>query len=147
MSEPTFPDTSAGPDRSFTLDELATLAGVPRRTVRYYIQIGLLDPPEGETRAARYLGPHLDTLLRIRQRADAGISLERIREVLSGAPAAVPVRPRGAGTVEVWSHLVLADGVELQVEPGRAGLSPEQVRRLFAQVSEALERIRSEGRG
>ncbi len=130
------------PDRRFTLDELATLAGVPVRTVRYYIQIGLLARPVGEGRGARYLGLHLDALLRIRRLADAGVSLERIREVLSGGPPAVPPRPRGPGTVEVWSHLVVADGLELQVEPSRAGLSPEQVRELFAQVSRAYARLR-----
>ena len=134
--------TTPGPDRRFTLDELATLAGVPVRTVRYYIQIGLLARPVGEGRGARYLSLHLDTLLRIRRLADAGVSLERIREVLSGEPPAVPLRPRGPGTVEVWSHLVVADGLELHVEPGRAGLSPEEVRALFAQVSQAYARLR-----
>jgi DNA-binding transcriptional MerR regulator len=131
--------------RRFTLDELCTLANVPKRTVRYYIQIGLLERPEGETRAAHYLTPHLDRLLRIRQLADAGVSLERVREVLSGAPPAVPTRPRGPGTVEVWSHLVVADGLEVQIEPGRAGLAPEQVRALFAEFSAAYARIRGAG--
>ncbi|MCX7228276.1 MAG: helix-turn-helix domain-containing protein [Burkholderiales bacterium] len=134
-----------GAGRRFTLDELCTLADVPRRTVRYYIQIGLLDRPQGETRAAHYLSLHLDRLLRIRQLADAGVSLERIREVLSGAPPTVPTRPRGPGTVEVWSHLVLADGLEVQIEPGRAGLAPEEVRALFAEFSAAYARIRDAG--
>jgi DNA-binding transcriptional MerR regulator len=137
-------DAAPGPGHRFTLDELCTLAGVPRRTVRYYIQIGLLDRPVGESRGAHYLSLHLDTLLRIRRLADAGVSLERIREVLSGVPPAVPARPRGPGTVEVWSHLVVADGLELQVEPARAGLSPEQVRALFAEVSRAYARVRDD---
>jgi DNA-binding transcriptional MerR regulator len=141
------PSDPLGPSagRRFTLDELCTLADVPRRTVRYYIQIGLLERPQGETRAAHYLSLHLDRLLRIRQLADAGVSLERIREVLSGAPPAVPTRPRGPGTVEVWSHLVLADGLEVQIEPGRAGLAPEQVRALFAEFSAAYARVRDAG--
>jgi hypothetical protein len=42
----------------------------------------------------------------------------------------------------VWSHLVLADGVELHVEPGRAGLSPEQVRKFFREAQGLLERVR-----
>jgi len=133
-----------GPGRRFTLDELCTLANVPKRTVRYYIQIGLLERPAGEARGAHYLSLHLDTLLRIRRLADAGVSLERIRQVLSGTPPAVPARPRGSGTVEVWSHLVVADGLELQVEPARAGLSPEQVRTLFAEVARAYGRIRDD---
>ena len=127
--------------QTFSIDELSTLAALPVRTVRYYIQIGLLDRPEGEKRGAHYLSHHLEKLLRIRQLTDAGVSLERIREVLSGAPPAVPPRPRGAGTVEVWSHVVVADGVELHVEPSRAGLSAEQARTLFAEVSRAYERI------
>jgi len=134
-----------GPDRRFSLDELCTLANVPKRTVRYYIQMGLLERPVGEARGAHYLSLHLDTLLRIRRLVDAGVSLERIREVLSGAPPAVPARPRGPGTVEVWSHLVVADGLELHVEPGRAGLSPEQVRELFAEVERAYARLRDDG--
>lgn len=146
MSPPT-EQPAPDPARRFTLDELCTLASVPRRTVRYYIQIGLLDRPAGETRGAHYLSGHLDTLLRIRQLADAGVSLDRIREVLSGVPPAVLLRPRGPGTVEVWSHLVIADGVELQVEPGRAGLSPEQVRALFAEFTRAHARIRDHATG
>ncbi len=40
-------------DKTFSLDELAAVADVPRRTVRYYIELGLLEGAEGETRAAR----------------------------------------------------------------------------------------------
>jgi len=115
----------------WTLDELAAQADLSRRTVRYYIQIGLVDHPTGETRAARYSTRHLEQLLQIRKWTDAGVSLERIRELLSGGTPPVPPRPRGPGTVEVWSHLVVTDGLEITLEPGRAGLSPEQVRALF----------------
>ena len=122
------------PTRTYSLDELCTLAELPRRTVRYYIQMGLLDRPLGETRAARYTGRHLEQLLQVRKWADAGVSLERIRELLHGAPPPVPPRPRGSGTVEVWSHLVVADGIEITLEPGRAGLTPEQARAFFKGV-------------
>jgi hypothetical protein len=43
--------------------------------------------------------------------------------------------------VEVWSHLVVADGVELTLEPGRAGLAPEQVRAYFRAVTQAYTKI------
>lgn len=133
----------AAPDtRHFRFDELCALAELPPRTVRYYIQLGLVDRPIGETRAAYYTGEHLAQLLQIRKWTQAGLSLERIRELLQGAPPEVPARPRGAGTVEVWSHLVVDDGVELMVDPSRAGLGPEQVRALFAGVGEVMQRIR-----
>ena len=129
--------------RTFTLDELATLADLPRRTVRYYIQLGLVDRPIGETRAAHYLPRHLEQLLQIRKWTAAGVSLERIRELLSGEPPPVPQRPRGAGSVEVWSHLVVTDGVELTLEPSRAGLAPEEVREFFRGVLALYENIKN----
>jgi hypothetical protein len=55
--------------------------------------------------------------------------------------ASIPARPRRPGTVEVWSHLLVADGIELQIEPGRAGLTPEQVRALAAAVMNAYTDI------
>jgi hypothetical protein len=44
--------------------------------------------------------------------------------------------------VEVWTHLFVAEGVELTIEPGRAGLSPEQVRELLRQALAAYDTIR-----
>jgi len=129
----------------FTLDELAALAELPRRTVRYYIQIGLLDKPGGLGRGAHYDSRHLDQLLTIRKWQQAGLSLERIRELLAPeGETEVPPRPRQRGSLEVWSHLVIDEGVELTLEPQRAGLSPEQVRALARGVMELFDRIRSE---
>ena len=64
-------------DQTFALDELATLADLPRRTVRYYIQIGLVDRPEGAARGAFYTRRHLEQLLLVRKWQLAGLSLER----------------------------------------------------------------------
>jgi DNA-binding transcriptional MerR regulator len=125
------PDT---PSRTYSLDELCTLSELPKRTVRYYIQLGLVDRPVGETRAAHYSGRQLEQLLTIRKWSQAGVSLERIRELLSGEAPPVPARPRAAGTVEVWSHLVVADGIEITLEPGRAGLTTDQARAFFKGV-------------
>jgi DNA-binding transcriptional MerR regulator len=128
---------------SYGLEELCALTELPTRTVRYYMQLGLVDRPEGETRAARYGARHLEQLLAIRKWQRAGLSLERIGELLESGPDAgtPPPRPRGAGAVEVWSHLVVAGGVELHVEPGQAGLKPEQVRELFRRVMAAYQDI------
>ena len=51
-------DTSP-PTPSYPLSDLFVLADLSPRTVRYYDQIGLVDRPEGETRAARYGATHL----------------------------------------------------------------------------------------
>ena len=122
---------------SYALAELCVLADLPVRTVRYYVQIGLVDRPEGETRAARYGAKHLEQLLLIKKWSAAGVSLERIRELLRGEEAPVPPRPQVAGAVEVRSHLTIAGGIEVVIEPGRAGLTPEEVRAFCKQVMAA----------
>lgn len=127
--------------QEFTLDELCSLTGQSKRTIRYYIQLGLVARPDGETRAARYGQGHLETLLTIRRWTEAGLSLERVRDLLSGMDVAVPPRPRRYGELEVWSRVVLADGVELSVNPERANLTPEQVRQFFADVTSVFDQI------
>jgi DNA-binding transcriptional MerR regulator len=124
-------------DRIFTLDQLGSLVDLPRRTVRYYIQIGLLEPPDGAGRGAHYNAGHLDQLLEIRKWQQAGLSLERIRELLyndSATSLTPPPKPRQQGSVEVWSHVVIDDGIELIIDPKRRNLTPEQVRALATGV-------------
>ena len=131
---------------AYSLTELCELVDLPRRTVRYYIQEGLLDPPAGAGRGARYHTSHLDRLLEIRKWQDAGLSLERIRELLvtgEGEHPVPPLRPRRAGSVEVWSHLYIDEGIELILEPGRAALTPEQAHELTTGVMALYQRIRS----
>jgi DNA-binding transcriptional MerR regulator len=135
----------SNPDQH-TLNELCVLADLPVRTVRYYVQNGLVDKPQGETRAARYGPKQLEQVLLIKKWTSAGVSLDRIRELLQGEEAPVPTRAKKSGSVEVWSHLHVADGLEVVVEPGRAQLSPEQVRAftrgvmaLYASVTDATE--------
>ncbi len=129
--------------KRFTLDEIAVLAELPRRTVRYYIQVGLVDRPHGVGKGAYYTQRHVEQLLLIRKWQMAGLSLERIGELLRGqTDGPLPAAPRRPGTVEVWSHLVVADGVELALEPGRAGLTPEQVRAFFRAVTQAYAQVK-----
>jgi DNA-binding transcriptional MerR regulator len=135
----------SNPDQH-TLNELCVLADLPVRTVRYYVQNGLVDKPQGETRAARYGAKQLEQVLLIKKWTAAGVSLDRIRELLHGEEAPVPARARQAGSVEVWSHLHVADGLEVAIEPGRAQMSPEQVRAftrgvmaLYASITDLTE--------
>ncbi len=128
---------------NYPLADLCVLADLTPRTVRYYVQIGLVDRPVGETRAARYGPQHLEQLLLIKKWTAAGVSLERIRDLLKGNQAPIPPRSKAVGSIEICSHLLVADGIEVVIEPGLAGLSPEQVRSfikgvmaVYAQVSD-----------
>lgn len=124
------------------LQQLSERADVPGRSIRFYIQKGLLAGPNGEKRGAYYTEAHLAELLRIRQWQEAGLSLEAIAELLMArnTPPVAPLRP---GAMEVRSHLVLADGLELMVAPERAKITQAQLRVLFRKVQEAYENLRN----
>jgi DNA-binding transcriptional MerR regulator len=124
----------------FSLQQLSEKTEVPERSIRYYIQMGLLPRPQGEKRGAFYSTDHLADLLRIRQWQDAGLSLEAIGDLLQ-AKREAPVSPSRPGAVEVRSHLILADGLELMVAPERAGLTQAQVRRLFQLIRSAFAEV------
>lgn len=113
---------------SYPLVDLCLLVDMPVRSIRYYIQIGLVDRPEGETRAARYGARHLEQLLLIKKWTAAGVSLDRIRDLLHGEDPPVPAQAKQTGSIEVCSHLYITDGLEVVIEPSRAQMTPEQVR-------------------
>ncbi len=119
-----------------TLQQLSEQTEVPGRTVRFYIQKGLLPAPEGARRGAYYTQAHLADILRIKQWQEAGLSLDAIAGLLQARqePAIELLRP---GTVEVRSHLIVADGIELVVNAERAGLTQAQLRTLFQAVQAA----------
>ena len=135
--------------KTFILDEICSLVEMNKRTVRFYIQKGLVDRPEGSGKGSRYTYRHLEQLLAIRKWKDAGISLERIKEIIEvesetsqGYKPLPPPRTRKEGSIEVWSHLYIADGVELSIEPNRSGLSPEKVRALFKNIIQNYKTIK-----
>ena len=68
--------------RSTPIQELADLGDVSRRTVRYYVQEGLLPAPLGIGRGRHYGPEHLDRLLQVKALQSAGRSLDDIRAVL-----------------------------------------------------------------
>ena len=139
--------TPDNPPPGYPLADLCVLADLPPRTVRYYVQIGLVDRPQGETRAARYGSTHLEQLLLIKKWTAAGVSLERIRELLHGGQPPVPPRERAIGSVSVCSHLSVADGIEVVIDPQRAGLSPEAVRQFIKGVMTAFKVAQGEEDG
>ncbi|MDR1604150.1 MAG: MerR family transcriptional regulator [Gracilibacteraceae bacterium] len=117
------------------------LTDIPLRTVRYYIQIGLVDRPVGGTKAARYGAGHLEQLLTVKKWTAAGLALESIRELMHGETPPVEARAKTRGSVAVQSHLTVAGGIELVVDPEAAGLKPEQLRKFFREVTAVYDRI------
>lgn len=73
---------------ALTIEDLAREAGVAVRTVRYYINQGLLPGPGARGRAATYDAEHLARLRLIRRLADQHVPLAEQRERLAGLSAA-----------------------------------------------------------
>jgi DNA-binding transcriptional MerR regulator len=122
----------------FGIQELVQLSGVPRRTVRYYVQIGLLAAPEGAGRGHYYLPAHLERLVRIRDLRQQGRSLDEIRALLDrrgGGPAAAATPP-----MELATRIRLRSGIELVVPHGAEPPTPTQLRDLAAAAARILSR-------
>ena len=118
-------------DPRYAIQDLADLAEVSRRTVRYYVQEGLIPPPLGVGRGPHYGQAHLDRLLQVKELQAAGRSLDEIRATVDGgtnrraarqAPA-VPDR-------SVWRRLQLAPGIEIHVANHITLPGPNRLREL-----------------
>ena len=134
-------------ETKFSLDDLCKLTDFSTRTIRYYMQLGLVDRPIGETRAAHYTQKHLDQLILIKRLTESGISLERVGEVLAGGEPPVAVKHRQPGSVDVKSHIYLAPGVELQISAEEAGMSPEQLRTLMKELISVTNKVLKKNSG
>jgi DNA-binding transcriptional MerR regulator len=104
----------------YAIGDLAALGGVSRRTVRYYVQEGLLPAPLGVGRGNHYGPAHLDQLLRVKALQETGHTLEAIRQALnSGEPlpaaASAPPSQDRIAARSVWRRFTLAPGVELHL--------------------------------
>jgi DNA-binding transcriptional MerR regulator len=120
----------------YAIGDLAQLAGVSRRTVRYYVQEGLISAPLGVGRGNHYGPEHLHEILHIKALQEAGRTLDEIRRMTAGSEAA---RARVPGEIEpfpaqrsIWRRLTLAPGVELQIDSSIRLPSPRRLEELAA---------------
>lgn len=116
----------------YDIAELATLGGVTRRTVRYYVQRGLIPPPTGTGRGRHYTRAHLDALVRVRELQAAGATLAELEQPTSRtdadqaapetppAPPHVRTLPLDSTDQSVWLRLRLGDDLELLMRRARA---------------------------
>jgi len=68
-------------EKTYRLGELARMAGVTVRTVRYYEELGILEPPLRPSRHRRYTASDHLHLQRVQQLKGYGLALGEIREI------------------------------------------------------------------
>lgn len=118
--------------KRYSVGELAELGGVSRRTVRYYVQEGLLPTPYGLGRGSHYGPEHLEELLRIKAMQEQGMSLEAVRGSIPGETiASVPLAKKPALVPRTqWMRMELIPGVEIHLSSRRRVPPPEELEEL-----------------
>ena len=118
--------------KRYLIQELSELTGYSRRTIRYYIQEGLLEPPAGRGRGGFYYDSHLNTLSKIRQLQNQGLQLASIAQILKTSEMETLEKSGGREDELAWD-CVVADETDLDKEI-RHALDPS-----FAEETEAAE--------
>jgi DNA-binding transcriptional MerR regulator len=121
----------------YTLAELAEQAGVPARTVRYYIARGLLDGPQKAGRAASYGEEHVERLRKIQRLQSEGRTLVEIARDLDGGKRARPALGEPSG----WWQYPLAADVTVMI---KAESSPWRLKQVRAALEQFAARIQDE---
>ncbi len=85
----------------FNIETLAEKTGTTRRTIRYYVQRGLIAKPEGGGRGHYYTDEHLDRIKQIQRLSSQGVPLEAIKRLLSGGEETEVAKD------EVVSHMLM----------------------------------------
>jgi len=129
----------------YSLDKICILGETSKRTFRYYIQEGLIDKPEGESkRSAFYTNHHLEQLLSVRKYRQAGLSINRIREIVQSKLEfdEIPESFNKRGSIEIWSRIYINAGIQININPEKAGISPEQFKSLTHKILELFSDIK-----
>lgn len=119
------------PDDPYSLSDLASLAGVTPRTIRYYVAQGLLPSPDVAGPATRYGEGHLARLRLIKRLQREHLPLAEIRgriermgddEVrgLLGAQVEQAAQPAPAETLAFVRELMAQSGVQPRAAESRA---------------------------
>lgn len=146
----------------YSIGELADLAGVSRRTVHFYVQRRLIDPPLGLGRGRHYDERHLSQIRRVRELQRLGVPLASMAgeslEAVTARDAAAQVPPGAA--VDVWAgagaiagaqvvtpvvRIRAGENVTVEVIAGAVRVTPALVADLTSAVSSVMSRHRGGG--
>jgi len=96
--------------KKYTIEELGELTGYTRRTIRYYVQENLIDPPAGRGRGGFYYDSHIQQLLQIKSFQEKGIGIAAMVSLMK-KEAVEPVLP----SREVMIRYEIVPGIEINI--------------------------------
>lgn len=116
--------------KTYSIEELAALSGITRRTVRFYIQKGLLPPPLGVGRGKHYTDEHLEKIFKIKALQREGIILDKIETIINNENF-----ERTFETEMFEKRIVikikLIEGISLEIHQGTKVPSPGTLREII----------------
>ena len=104
----------------WTIDELEDASGLTKRTIKYYVQLGLISPAIGETRSARYTASHL-----------------QIQEMKPRADDVIP-KKRKVASPHLFLEFYLGQGVYLKFDNNENKFEETKMKELAVKMSELL---------
>lgn len=126
--------------KHYSIQQLENMADISKRTIRYYIQLGILDRPLGMRKGASYTTKHLEQLITIKRWKEIGVSLERIANILSHHHAGI-IQPKQSGDTQIICRIFIVDGVTLDIDKEVSNLSDSQVRTIGRACLETINDI------
>ena len=124
---------------NLSLAELSERAGVPPRTIRFYIAQGLLPGPVRSGRLASYGSAQLRLLDRIKALQAKGMTLSEVAFALSPGPS-----NRDLAEPVGWLEYELSDDVVARVRSGIAPWRHKMIRNVLAEAAAKLQGEREE---
>jgi len=128
------------PKPPYTIDDLVEAADESARTIRFWIQEGLLPAAEGGGRAAFYTEEHMDRLLflaRLRREVGGRLPIAMMRDVLdklyaSADPDVVRRVARGEEPLQILPLPGMASQLYMSAPPPASDADPAGVKRRTA---------------
>ena len=135
---------------NYSIQELSDQTSLPRRTIHFYVQQGILPSPEGAGVGTRYSDEHLLCLKIIPLLRRKGLKLDEIRAQLNGLNGAglqalygeayEPMLPQLLPVAQPFAHYQLSAGMTLTVP---STLTPAE-RKKLAELLKTVNEIFSE---
>ena len=148
----------------FSMKDLEMRTGMSRRTIRYYVEKGLIDPPRGKGRGAYYTLEHLERLTAIKAMTDRGMPFVAVEQAMEHqkhdgldgmvredacdlvySQAQPRVQNNESTGEDLWSRYRIGEGLELHVKPGV--LTPHEVKEAEKRLRELLRDHRKPRQG
>lgn len=118
--------------KKYNIEDLAEITGFTRRTIRYYVQEGLIEPPAGRGRGGFYYDSHVKRLLQIKALQEKGIGISAIATIQNKETSDTTSYPRN-----IMVRYEIAPGIELNISREMEISEPRKIREII-RVTKAI---------